>query len=274
MDASAFRTVHPREFYGRFLARGVRPDGRAVLRPRHVSATSSVVGSAAGSAMLKLGRTMVLAGVQLEATPPSEGEPSSGRVVVGLEVAAVASAGEDTSTTGGGGRSEREHAALLELLQGTAATLVPPDALCIAEGKAVWTAYVDLYVLEHDGNLADAAVLALARALGDTRLPRVTVEAEGGALVVAEEAALPLPLGPAPLAVSFGVLDGQLLLDPTREEESLVSTGFTVLVDADAAFAGLHKPGGAPLDDDLLARATQAARERAPQLRAALAAST
>ena len=149
----------------------------------------------------------------------------------------------------------------------------PPDALCIAEGKAVWTAYVDLYVLEHDGNLADAAVLALARALGDTRLPRVTVEAEGGALVVAEEAALPLPLGPAPLAVSFGVLDGQLLLDPTREEESLVSTGFTVLVDADAAFAGLHKPGGAPLDDDLLARATQAARERAPQLRAALLAS-
>ena len=224
--------------------------------------------------MLKLGRTMVLAGVQLEATPPSEGEPSSGRVVVGLEVAAVASAGDDTSTAGGGGRSEREHAALLELLQGTAATLVPPDALCIAEGKAVWTAYVDLYVLEHDGNLADAAVLALARALGDTRLPRVTVEAEGGALVVAEEAALPLPLGPAPLAVSFGVLDGQLLLDPTREEESLVSTGFTVLVDADAAFAGLHKPGGAPLDDDLLARATQAARERAPQLRAALAAST
>ena len=224
--------------------------------------------------MLKLGRTMVLAGVQLEATPPSEGEPSSGRVVVGLEVAAVASAGDDTSTAGGGGRSEREHAALLELLQGTAATLVPPDALCIAEGKAVWTAYVDLYVLEHDCNLADAAVLALARALGDTRLPRVTVEAEGGALVVAEEAALPLPLGPAPLAVSFGVLDGQLLLDPTREEESLVSTGFTVLVDADAAFAGLHKPGGAPLDDDLLARATQAARERAPQLRAALAAST
>ena len=274
MDASAFRTVHPREFYGRFLARGVRPDGRALLRPRHVSATSSVVGSAAGSAMLKLGRTMVLAGVQLEATPPSEGEPSSGRVVVGLEVAAVASAGDDTSTAGGGGRSEREHAALLELLQGTAATLVPPDALCIAEGKAVWTAYVDLYVLEHDGNLADAAVLALARALGDTRLPRVTVEAEGGALVVAEEAALPLPLGPAPLAVSFGVRDGQLLLDPTREEESLVSTGFTVLVDADAAFAGLHKPGGAPLDDDLLARATQAARERAPQLRAALAAST
>ena len=54
----------------------------------------------------------------------------------------------------------------------------------------------------------------------------------------------------------------------------MVSTGFTVLVDADAAFAGLHKPGGAPLDDDLLARATQAARERAPQLRAALAAST
>ena len=41
----------------------------------------------------------------------------------------------------------------------------------------------------------------------------------------------------------------------------------------DAAFAGLHKPGGAPLDDDLLARATQAARERAPQLRAALLAS-
>ena len=88
-----------------------------------------------------------------------------------------------------------------------------------------------------------------------------------GSTVLAQESRFPLWF-------SALLRDGQLLLDPTREEESLVSTGFTVLVDADAAFAGLHKPGGAPLDDDLLARATQAARERAPQLRAALAAST
>ena len=171
-------------------------------------------------------------------------------------MAAVASAGDDTSTAGGGGRSGG--AALLELLQGTAATLVPPDALCIAEGKAVWTAYVDLYVLEHDGTRRRRRARARARARRHAAAAR---DGRGGRRrAVVAEAALPLPLGPAPLAVSFGVLDGQLLLDPTREEESLVSTGFTVPSTPTPPSPASTR--AARLDDDLLARATQAARER------------
>lgn len=33
------------------------------------------------------------------------------------------------------------------------------------------------------------------------------------------------------------------------EEEALLSTSFTLLLDSDGAFRGLHKPGGAPLDE-------------------------
>ena len=68
VQAEAFRKVHPLLYYQKFLARGVRPDGRALLGARQTSAQSRVVTTANGSAMVKLGQTSVVVGVQVPYT--------------------------------------------------------------------------------------------------------------------------------------------------------------------------------------------------------------
>lgn len=85
--AAAFQKVHPLQFHQAFLSRGVRSDGRGLLRARHALANARIITSADGSSMVKLGRTTVLAGVRAQPTLPSETEPGLGRVVIVLELA-------------------------------------------------------------------------------------------------------------------------------------------------------------------------------------------
>ena len=120
-------------------------------------------------------------------------------------------------------------------------------------------------MLEADGNLTDACLLAMLVALSDTALPAVrfsTGEGEGedgtARVVVVGSETAPLSLEHRVYGVSFGLLDGRLLLDPTAEEveallstsgcsrpvealsceqaeeEVLLSTSFTLLLDSDA----------------------------------------
>ena len=51
--------------------------------------------------------------------------------------------------------------------------------LAIARGRAAWVAYLDLYVLDADGGLYDAALLAALAALSALRLPHVVVDEDG-----------------------------------------------------------------------------------------------
>lgn len=222
--------------------------------------------------MVRMGRTAVIAGVSCEPTMPTEEEPLRGRVVVNLELPAVCSpAAAAAAQGGGGGRFEREKAVLVELLQRTASGgLVDLDALCAVAGTAVWSCYCDLYVLEHDGNVADVAMLAMMSALGSVRLPRVSADEATGALTVVEEAALAVQLVRPLFPCSFGVLSGELLLDPSAEEEALLAATFTLLLDATGEVRAVHKPGGAPMPDGGLARCTEAAQQRLPVLKAML----
>jgi len=289
-SSSSFRTVQPLEYYLKFLEQGVRPDGRALLRPRKATATGGVVSSADGSCTIKLGQTVVIAGVHCEPAVPTQAEPSLGRIIVSLEVSAVASVAASSGARGSAERQNRELGPLLELLQRTASDdLLDLEALCIVEGRAVWSCHCDLYVLEHDGNLTDAALLAMTRALRDVRLPRVEFatgaadaarvpapapdgEDGGGAagggsaegLVVREERAVPLALTRPVFPLSFGLLSDHLLLDPCAEEEALASCGFTVLLDAAGQFCALHKPGGAPLSPELIEKSIAAAQQHMP----------
>ena len=291
-EAAAFRKVQPEEFYRKFLAQGVRPDGRALLGARKATPTPGAVSSADGSCMLKLGKTVVLAGVQCEPGVPTKADPALGRVVVSLEVSSVASVAAGSSARGAAGRLDRELAPLRELLQRVASDdLLELNTLCIAEGRAVWKCHCDVYIIEHDGNLTDAAMLALMCAIGDVRLPRVEFGAAappsqaaaagaqppdpsaegGGGLVVREERAVPLRLARPVYPVSFGLLSSSLLLDPCAEEEALASCGFTVLLDGAGKLCALHKPGGAPLSPEQADHAIVAAQQRLPALIALVA---
>jgi len=255
-----WRSVQPLEYHTKFLAEGVRPDGRGPLKPRRVDVQGGVLAHAQGSARVRLGSTVVLAGAQCEPTAPTEAGPTQGRIIVSLDLAGVCS---PVAAARSGSRNEREHAVLLELLQRTASgDLVDLESLCAVEKRAVWTCYLDLLVLEHDGNLTDACLLAMTRALAELRLPCVQWEEAQEALVESEAASVQVELRRPLVSCSFGVLGGHLLMDPSSDEEALLSCAFTVLVDEQGEFRGLHKPGGTPLTSELRDRAVAAALQR------------
>jgi exosome complex component RRP43 len=167
LTAAALRTVQPRQFYSKFLARSVRPDGRSLLHARRAVVTAGTITSAIGSAMVRIGQTVALAGVQCEPATPAEAEPNCGRLLVTLDVAKTcAAASASSSRTGGGAmRFEREQAASLALLQRTLGEMVDAQALAIEAGRAVWVCRCDVHILEHDGAIVDAALLAAMCAL-------------------------------------------------------------------------------------------------------------
>jgi exosome complex component RRP43 len=279
-------TINIASFYREHIRHGVRPNGRKLLRARSVVADAgSTVSTADGSALIRMGSTVVLASVQCEpiAPQPDETEPE-GRIVVSLEMPAIcsptASAGQGgsggsaASAIGRWGKREREKAVLVELLQHTASEgLVDLSRLIVVEGHSAWSCCCDMVVIEDDGNLTDAALLAMMTALSRVRLPHCTLDEDSGGLLVTEERAIPLCLSLPLYPCSFAMVEGAALLDPCAEEETHASTCFTLMLDAKGAMRALHKPGGAPLPEGVLPECLQAAQQRLPCLTALVASS-
>ncbi|PNW77535.1 hypothetical protein CHLRE_10g440900v5 [Chlamydomonas reinhardtii] len=319
VDAEAFKRLYPDQYYQRFLAEGVRPDGRPIGRARAVTIGAGTITTADGSALVKVGRTTVLAGVRLEIMRPDETAPAAGALVLSVEMAPFSSADYRP------GRAPDHVSAVVEKLSsallgsgaassaGAAAGAAGPaggggavqlGSLCIAEGKAAWRALLDVYVLDADGCVLDAALLAAVAALRDTRIPAVRNTREGhyyaargaSATAAAEEgkeqgsggrkggkageaglvegSPTAVGLGRLPLALTCCLYGKHVLVDPTADEERLAGCGVTVVVDGAGQLQGLYKAGGRVLADTAtLVRCTEAARLRHRELSALLDAS-
>lgn len=70
LGPDAFKKLYPEQYYKRFLANGVRPDGRAFGRARPTTIGLEAVSTADASALVKIGSTTVLAGIKLEVCQP------------------------------------------------------------------------------------------------------------------------------------------------------------------------------------------------------------
>ena len=75
--------------------------------------------------------------------------------------------------------------------------------------------FIDVHVLDHDGNLMDAASLGAIAALMSTKMPN----AKFG---LGEDA--PLPLNDVPVGITAVNIGGAIMLDPSLDEESVAST--------------------------------------------------
>jgi exosome complex component RRP42 len=91
--------------------------------------------------------------------------------------------------------------------------------LCIEPGKKVWIMFLDVHVLDYDGNLFDAANIGANAALKT-------------AIVPAKRANLgedyPLPVQHQPISITAVKVDGKILVDPTHDEERVAEARLTV----------------------------------------------
>lgn len=270
ISAEALERLSPQEYYGRYLESGLRPDGRSLGEARQATLATSVVRTAIGSASVRLGRTCVIAGVTCEAlVVAGKGSDDSGEVHVHFEAPGLSGMRLRAPTAADGVEGW-----LQQIL--ARARVLAPHALRITPEAAAWALHVDVYCLEHDGNILDAALLAALAALKDTRLPPARYDESNARVLVGAAATDGQPVDPmagarleliaCPLPLTLVRALRCTLADPSADEEAFAEARITVVVDSVTSEVAVHKPGGAPLTDDELRACINASRARADVL--------
>ncbi|BFI75174.1 exosome complex protein Rrp42 [Sulfurisphaera ohwakuensis] len=218
------------------LERGIRLDGRKNSDYRPISITLNYAKKAEGSALVKLGDTMVLAGVKLEEEEPFPDTPNQGNLVVNVELLPLA---YETFEPGPPDENAIELARVVDrsLRDSKAVDL---SKLVIIPGKKVWTAWVDVYVLDYGGNVLDACTLAAVAALYNTKLPKVEIEGDN-VKIIKEEKTDVTPIAYPVVTVTVAKIGKYLVVDPSLDEESIADVKISFSYVHDGRIVGMQK---------------------------------
>ena len=111
-----------------------------------------------------------------------------------------------------------------------ASNAVDLKKLFIEEGKA-WNLFIDIYVLNYDGNLFDAGTLAAVIALQNTKMPRYEDKE------VIRENLQKLEIQNIPTSCTFAKVADTILLDTDGSEEDFSQARLTIANDENAVRA-------------------------------------
>ncbi len=104
--------------------------------------------------------------------------------------------------------------------------MIDLSKLVLIPGQKVRAVFVDVSVLNVDGNLIDATSYAVVSALMTTKMPVLEVSEGGGIVEKAEY--IPLPFSTIPVSVTFARIGDSLIVDPDSEEESVMDARITL----------------------------------------------
>ncbi|KAJ7650295.1 ribosomal protein S5 domain 2-type protein [Roridomyces roridus] len=252
--ASIFQRLHPRAYLERFVAENIRPDGRAFDAWRDVSVNVGSISTANGSALVRLGETTIVCGVKAEIAEPELDAPGEGFLVPNIDLPALCSPKFKAGPPGD------EAQVLSDRLNEVLVPIIPLSSLVIEPAKAVWVLYVDATCINYDGNVFDAALIAMVAALRNTVLPKATYDVETGRTTCSRTESVPIKVLKTPVSMSFGVFDATLLSDPTAFEEPLLDTTVSVVVDENGELASVVQLGDS--GGDILSTCVSMARSR------------
>ncbi len=245
------RSVIPKlkqEVMKKMVEQGVRIDGRGLNDYRKLSISVGVVKTADGSSLVTLGNTKVIAGVKVEVGKPFEDTPDEGALIVNLEIAPTASPDVEP------GPPDENAIEIARVVDRTIrhSGFLDFKTLSIVSGKHAWFLWVDVYVLNHDGNLVDASTIAAVTALMNTALPKVELDPSGNIIKIDKSSRAPLTLNTdkLPLTITHIKMGNILLIDPTRDEEDL-SDGTYIVGVAGGNVVAIQKVMGAFTRDEI-----------------------
>ena len=240
------------------LKDGKRSDGRKVDEVRKVKISNKVSENADGAARVWLGETDVIAGVKMGIGQPYPDSPDEGAITVGVELLPIASPDFEI---GPPDKNSIELARVVDRGIRESKSMDFRD-LCIEEGEKVWMGFVDLYIINDDGNLFDACGVAALAALLDTRMPKL----EGGKIVKGEYAGK-LKLRNKPILNTFGKVGNVIVADPTSGEGKAMSSRFSVTVTEDDNITAMQKGLAGSFKVDELNHAIELAMKNSKQIR-------
>ncbi|XP_071070972.1 exosome complex component RRP45 isoform X3 [Dasypus novemcinctus] len=139
---------------------------------------------------------------------------------------------------------------------------IDTESLCVVAGEKVWQIRVDLHLLNHDGNIIDAASIAAIVALCHFRRPDVSVQGDEVTLYTPEERdPVPLSIHHMPICVSFAFFQQgtYLLVDPNEREERVMGGLLVIAMNKHREICTIQSSGGIMLLKDQVLRCSKIA---------------
>ena len=242
------------------IEKGKRLDGRGLADYREIKIEQGVIEKAEGSARVLLGKTEILVGIKVETGTPFPDTPNDGVLTVNAELVPLASPDFEP------GPPDENSIELARIVDRgiRESEAIDTEKLCIEAGKQVFVVFVDVYVLNHDGNLIDASALAAVAALMNTKMPNY--EVKNGEVVI-KQGYTPLPMKSQPITVTLGKINNKLIVDPWLEEEQVMDSRISIAFNEEGNICAMQKGGSGYFTQQQILEAMKLAHEKAAELR-------
>jgi exosome complex component RRP42 len=236
-----------REYLIKLARDGKRVDGRAFDEYRKIEIEPGIISKAEGSAKVKIGRTQVLTGIKMDIGDPYPDIPEEGVMTTAAELIPLASPDFEA------GPPKEDAVELARVVDRgiRESEVIEVDKLCIVPHEKVWMIFVDIHILDHDGNLFDAASLASLTALYNTLVPierlKPTLEKLQEKFPAIKKYLeehpkdYKLPLKDPPISCTSVKYDGIVAMDPSLDEEDTAEARLTVATDKNGHIRAMQK---------------------------------
>ncbi len=220
--------VIKRDFISKLAEQGRRVDGRKFDEYRKIEIETNVVNKAEGSARVKIGNTQVLTGIKMDVGEPYPDTPDSGVMTTAAELIPLASPDFES------GPPQEDAIELARVVDRGVreSKVIELEKLCIEPEEKVWIIFIDIHILDYDGNLFDAASLSAMAALTTAVVPASRFE-------LGED--YPLPIKEPPISCTSVKFDKYVVIDPTLDEDEIADARLTVATDNNGDIRAMQK---------------------------------
>jgi exosome complex component RRP42 len=219
-----------------FLKEGKRFDNRKPDEFREISIEDGVSNEAEGSAKVKIGKTEVFVGVKMDVAEPYPDSPDKGNLMVTAELLPLSS---ERYESGPPKFPAIELGRLVDRFI-RESKFIDFEKLCIKKGEKVWSVFIDIYSINDDGNLVDAAGMGAIAALRMTKIPKY--DAKNEKVLYGELSDKKIPLAKEPLiSITAHKLGETMIVDPTQEEEDVGEARMTIGGTVEGVISSIQK---------------------------------
>lgn len=206
-----------------YLSKGKRFDNRKLDEFRDISIETGISKNAEGSARVKIGKTEVFVGIKMDVVEPYPDSPDKGNLITTVELLPLSS---PRFETGPPKINSIEIARVIDRIV-RESKFIELEKLCIKKGEKVWGIFIDIYSINDDGNLFDAAGLGAIAALKNAKIPKYDEKKEK--VLYGELTKKGVPLSKAtPVSITIHKIKDDLIVDPTRQEEDISKVRVTI----------------------------------------------
>ncbi len=249
------------EYLREQLQDGKRLDGRDLTEFRDIEIEAGYIRhTAEGSAMVKMGDTKLLVGVKADIGEPYPDAPEAGTLITNAELVPLAAKEYEA----GPPRADAVELARVVDRGLRESGVIDLEDLGIIEGEKCWLLFIDVHVLDYDGNLIDAAFLGAVTALMNSTMPHYDVEEDE---LDREERGDEVPISDFPVTLTGKKIGDQLLLDTTGEEEDVLDARLTVTLDENNNVVSLQKGEPGTMSHEEAMKTVRLTEENADMLR-------